>query len=411
MGGGIGDFFGDVGDTLGSIYKTGEDKFLETITPGFDPIIGNPFTGDTPIITPTGNFTDETWANLSNNGLPSGVMDIWQQGNSIADIIAPMIAGGYLSSAFGGSLGTLFDSGSSVLPEVAGEYGTSALSSGAGTLGTELATSGSSLSPSAISFASESGIPAGELIAGVSNQAPNITTGAGMTSIFDVAPGATNLGTSGIGSTAASQGGLGTGFNLGTGVNTVGAYAPNIGSTAADIASTYSPSTLQTLFTPDNINKAMKIGKGIANYNETAANQRQLQNMANQQQFFQNQLRQSYENPQAYLDSVEARATRSQAAQQLARAAAQSGRRNDVGAQLRDLNTMMLGKALPAYRQGLVQAYNPSSAYTAQRAAQAQSPMGNAMYSLNTLFGGSNPVISGSDVSSAYDKLAGLFGY
>lgn len=381
---------GFIGDTLGGIGKAVSGVADDVL--GLDPT-GKGYWGYMNNV--WGNDITDNLLGIDPNG--NGMTGLWNAGT-----LAALTAGA--GSALGGTAGLsdLFGGANAIGDGSATLSGSLADLNGA----TELASgsTGAVTTPASTSFATSAGIPSGELVSGTSGVAPNITTGAGMGNLLDV-------GTSGIGSTAASQGGIGTGFNLGTGVNTAGAYAPNIGSTAADIASTYSPSALQSLFTPSNIGKAMQIGRGIANYNETAANQRQLQNMANQQQFFQNQLRQSYENPQAYLNSAEAQATRSQAAQQLARAAAQSGRRSDVGAQLRDLNQMMLNKALPAYRQGLAQAYNPSAAFTAQRAAQAQSPMGNAMYSLNTLFGGSNPVISGSDISSAYDKLAGLFGY
>lgn len=132
---------------------------------------------------------------------------------------------------------------------------------------------------------------------------------------------------------------------------------------------------------------------GILGAQEASQNKSQLQDMMNQMnsrnQFYNNQLRQTYENPQAYLQSPEAQALRSAAGQQIAREDARTGRRGQYVAAMNQLNQSMLGN-LAKYRQGLAGQTGPQydqSQLALQRALMAQSPTGNVMAGLGSIFG------------------------
>lgn len=132
---------------------------------------------------------------------------------------------------------------------------------------------------------------------------------------------------------------------------------------------------------------------GILGAMESSQNKSQLQDMMNQMQnrnqFYQNQLQQTYQNPQAYLASPEAQALRSAAGQAIAREDARTGRRGQYTAAMNQLNQQMLGN-LNKYRQGLAGQVSPqydASQLALQRALMSQSPTGNVMAGLGSIFG------------------------
>ena len=132
---------------------------------------------------------------------------------------------------------------------------------------------------------------------------------------------------------------------------------------------------------------------GILGAQEASQNKSQLQDMMNQMQnrnqFYQNQLQQTYQNPQAYLASPEAQALRSAAGQAIAREDARTGRRGQYTAAMNQLNQQMLGN-LNKYRQGLAGQVSPqydASQLALQRALMSQSPTGNVMAGLGSIFG------------------------
>ncbi|GJH31448.1 hypothetical protein CBA19CS91_01845 [Paraburkholderia hospita] len=79
--------------------------------PGFDPAIGGTFNNHKggALISPTGNFTSSAWDEMyQNNPDATQGLNAFHKVNSVADVIAPLIAGGYASGAFGagGSAGS-----------------------------------------------------------------------------------------------------------------------------------------------------------------------------------------------------------------------------------------------------------------------------------------------------------------
>ena len=108
--------------------------------------------------------------------------------------------------------------------------------------------------------------------------------------------------------------------------------------------------------------KAQLLGGGIkalgaiATAPETQQNRNQLMDLYNQQnaanQFYQNQLQNTYTNPMGYLGSGEAAATRSAALRQALAQNAAAGRRTQGGALANQLMQAQLGN-LQAYRRGI----------------------------------------------------------
>lgn len=100
----------------------------------------------------------------------------------------------------------------------------------------------------------------------------------------------------------------------------------------------------------------MKALGAIATAPETQQNRQQLMDLYNQQnaanQFYQNQLQQTYTNPMGYLGSGEAQATRSAALRQALAQNAAAGRRTQGGALANQLMQAQLGN-LQNYRRGI----------------------------------------------------------
>lgn len=91
-----------------SIFQEAFDDPFKFITPGFDPILGNPLKGDfmsgDAVITPTGNFTGDVWERMRERaGEDQGYLDRFSNYNSIADQIAPALAGYYGGAALSGA--------------------------------------------------------------------------------------------------------------------------------------------------------------------------------------------------------------------------------------------------------------------------------------------------------------------
>lgn len=146
---------------------------------------------------------------------------------------------------------------------------------------------------------------------------------------------------------------------------------------------------------------ALKGAGSIMGMNEARQNQQQLMDLYNQQNqqyqtqnaaanAYQNQLGETYTNPDAYLSSPEAVASRQLAMQKLLAQNAMAGRRT---AGLPMQNQLMMNQLanLQNYRQGLRSAAtgayaSPTGMANVLQAAQAQSPQGNLMAGLGSIF-------------------------
>lgn len=105
-----------------------------SLTPGSDPILGNVFTKQSGIITPTGNFSQDSWQRMRQDG-NQRALNALSTTNQIADVIAPMIAGGYAGSAFSGAAGAAA-SGAGEAAGAAGSTAGAAGSTAGGAMGT-----------------------------------------------------------------------------------------------------------------------------------------------------------------------------------------------------------------------------------------------------------------------------------
>lgn len=128
--GNIGDF---VGSTIGEIGKHPWQAAGAALgVPGFDPAIGGLFNNRPggALLSPTGNFTSSAWDEMykDNPGATSG-LNMFHRINSVADVVAPMIAGGYALGGLGGAGGSASGSGSGLsgLTSLFGGSGTSTL--------------------------------------------------------------------------------------------------------------------------------------------------------------------------------------------------------------------------------------------------------------------------------------------
>ena len=146
---------------------------------------------------------------------------------------------------------------------------------------------------------------------------------------------------------------------------------------------------------------ALKGGGAIMGMNEARQNQNQLMDLYNQQNqqyqtqnaaanAYQNQLGETYSNPDEYLNSPEALASRQLAMQKLLAQNAQAGRRT-AGLPMQNQLMMNQLQNLAAYRQGLRSAAtgayaSPTGLGSTLQAAQAQSPTGNLMAGLGSIF-------------------------
>ena len=126
----------------------------------------------------------------------------------------------------------------------------------------------------------------------------------------------------------------------------------------------------------------------LATSGETAANRRNLMDLYNQQnqynQYYNNKLQQTYDDPNAYLNTPEAIATRQQAMQKLLAQNAAAGRRTAGLAMQNQLMQNQLTN-LAAYRRGIPQA-NYTSAGNLYNQGAAYSPTGDITTGLSSMF-------------------------
>ncbi|MBU9259108.1 hypothetical protein KTD13_01940 [Burkholderia multivorans] len=104
-------FLGPIGDYVSSTFKEIGKHPLQAAgaalgVPGFDPAIGGTFNNHEggALLSPTGNFTSSAWGEMykDNPGAKSG-LDMFHSVNKVADVVAPLMAGGY---AMGSGIGT-----------------------------------------------------------------------------------------------------------------------------------------------------------------------------------------------------------------------------------------------------------------------------------------------------------------
>ncbi|MGG1947110.1 hypothetical protein AB1286_33170 [Trinickia sp. NRRL B-1857] len=120
---------GDIGDFVSATAQEIGHHPLQAAgaalgVPGYDPFFGGLFNNHPggALLSPTGNFTSSAWGDMyKDNPNSTGALDAFHRVNSVADVVAPMIAGGYASGALGGT------GGSSGFANVFGNSGTDAL--------------------------------------------------------------------------------------------------------------------------------------------------------------------------------------------------------------------------------------------------------------------------------------------
>lgn len=134
---------------------------------------------------------------------------------------------------------------------------------------------------------------------------------------------------------------------------------------------------------------ALKAGGGLLSTlfsrNDANKNRAALQQVANQQNDIYNRLQQTYTNPGAYLNSPEAQAIRAGEAQKVARAAAASGRRSQVGAQMNLVDQAMMNH-LENYRKGIAGTLDPRAQFASTQQAITRNPNANVVTGLMDLF-------------------------
>ena len=100
---------GDIGDYVGATFgEVGHHPWQAAGAalgvPGFDPAIGGLFNNRPggALLSPTGNFTSSAWHDMyqDNPGNTAG-LDAFHRVNSVADVVAPMIAGYYGAGSAG----------------------------------------------------------------------------------------------------------------------------------------------------------------------------------------------------------------------------------------------------------------------------------------------------------------------
>lgn len=369
MGGGISDFFSGVGNTISDIGSG-----ISDVVSGIGDIgssVGNAL-GDAAQW--TGNELGNAWQGINDMGLDNILATVgtvipgpWTPAAiayNFGDAALSGDTGGMISSglsAFGGGgelpgLSSLFDAGSTAADLASTVQNATPISEATGDW----------FKPVTQSFENLGG--GSDLLTQLGGQgqqqAQNVmqglglgTKGGGMSSIFDLV--------------SSNPANIGSSWGLGDLWDKVGGMS-GIGKIASPL---------------------LKGVGGILGAQTASQNRNQLQGMMNQMQnrnqFYQNQLQQSYQNPQSYLNSPEAQALRSSAGQEIARQDARTGRRGQYVAAMNQLNQNMLSN-LNKYRQGLAGQVSPqydASQLALQRALMSQSPTGNLMAGLGSIFG------------------------
>lgn len=144
---------GDIGDYLGATFgEVGQHPWQALGAafgvPGFDPAIGGLFNNRPggALLSPTGNFTSSAWNDMyKNNPGNTAGLDAFHKVNSAADIIAPIIAGGFASGALGGAGAASSGGGGAGASGLSGFFGGPAAFGDSGLTGT-VSANGSGLS-------------------------------------------------------------------------------------------------------------------------------------------------------------------------------------------------------------------------------------------------------------------------
>lgn len=105
--------FGDIGDYVEATAKEIGHHPLQALgaalgVPGYDPFFGGLFNNHSggALLSPTGNFTSSAWNDMYKNSPNSKAgLDAFNRINGVADVVAPVIAGGYGAGAASGSGG------------------------------------------------------------------------------------------------------------------------------------------------------------------------------------------------------------------------------------------------------------------------------------------------------------------
>jgi hypothetical protein len=95
-----------IGDSVGEIFSHPLQALGAGLgIPGYDPFFGGLFNKDA-LISPTGNFTENAWQDMYNaNPGDTGALDMFHGINSVADKIAPAVAGMYAGPLLSGASG------------------------------------------------------------------------------------------------------------------------------------------------------------------------------------------------------------------------------------------------------------------------------------------------------------------
>jgi hypothetical protein len=100
---------GDIGDFVKATFGEVGHHPLQAAgaalgVPGYDPFFGGLFNNRPggALLSPTGNFTSSAWNDMyKDNPNATGALDQFHRLNSVADVVAPAMAGGFASGALG----------------------------------------------------------------------------------------------------------------------------------------------------------------------------------------------------------------------------------------------------------------------------------------------------------------------
>src|ERR1044072_143502 len=104
----LGNVFGFAKDSIGELAGHPLQTMGAALgVPGYDPFFGGLFNNKPggALISPTGNFTSSAWQDMNNKDPGSAGLGMFSGINSVADKVAPMIAGYYAAPAMGAAMG------------------------------------------------------------------------------------------------------------------------------------------------------------------------------------------------------------------------------------------------------------------------------------------------------------------
>lgn len=226
----LGNIFPFVGDSINEVFSHPLQAAGAALgVPGYDPFFGGLFNNKPggALISPTGNFTSSAWQDMyKNNPGDAGALNQFSGINSIADKVAPMIAGYYAAPGIGNLLGGgaagaasaagtgAADAGSVGAAGLGGAgMGTAAGAADAGTTGLGLGTSG--LGGMGMGTGATWGGAAVSPVVG-SGTAGLFSSGAGAGGMTGLLNGSAALGDAGLSS---AVGGAGSGMGMMGGVD------------------------------------------------------------------------------------------------------------------------------------------------------------------------------------------------